>query len=200
MKTDQSPLGVFRYPNLTKPRDFKGDKNFSFDCSLVLEGQDAADFASKVDAWMVESQKELKKPKGNAPYQPLLTKDGEEVPGKLVFKFRVPHKWPNGDTRKPKLFDSHGKPVQGEISIGGGSIGRLKFLIYNRVFSGTAGITLQPIAVQITKFVEGGDLEEVSFDEVEGGDFSAESVRAAADAGFDDAGGDASAPADGSGF
>jgi hypothetical protein len=148
-ETFLSPVGVFQYPHLHKPRDYKGDQKFKYDVSLVLEGAVAAEFAKTIDAMMDGARKELKKPKGKPPYKPLTTKDGEEIPGKLVFKFQCPAAWPDGQSRRPRVFDANGEPVKGVVPIGGGSTGRIAYTVYVREHQGTAGVTLQPQSVQL---------------------------------------------------
>jgi hypothetical protein len=165
-----TPTGRLKYPNLVKERDFKGDGKFAFDTKMILEGEAAASFMATCDAHMVAAQKELKKPKGRPPYAPVLDKDGNEVPGQIEVKFRVPARWKSGESRRPKQYKGDGTPVEGGVAnIGGGTRARIFASVYYREHAGTAGISLQPLAIQIVELVEyQGGAPDPEFDAVEG--------------------------------
>ena len=81
---------------------------------------------------------------------------GEET-GNVVFKIRVKNKLRKKDgklwDRRPKLFDAALKPI--DVNPWGGSVYISDTEIYCWDAGGKKGVSLQPMAVQILKLVEG---------------------------------------------
>lgn len=171
-----TPIGTLRYPHLEKARDFKGDGNFKYDCQLELEGAEAATMIQQVDELLAESGKTHKAARLHpAPYAQVQDQEGNAIPGKYRFRFKVNAKTEtkSGDIwdRRPKLFDALGKPIEPGIGIGNGTKARISFTPYAWKNPSGAGLTLQPTAVQIVELVEfkHGTAEQFGFGQVEGG-------------------------------
>lgn len=195
-----SPTGRLSFPNLTTPRQFKGKGVFSYDTGLVLEGDalkfkvvtpEGYPFRGKQDekpgltlleaiqAWLDLSVERSKLEPRPLPVVPLTEKDDQgnkiEVPGVHVVRFKVDaetetrkgQKW----DRKPKLFTADGQPITGPITIGGGTLARVKFTVWLSKGGDKAGVKLQPTAVQIIRLVEsaGSSFEAYDGPEVEDG-------------------------------
>jgi hypothetical protein len=180
-KTFVSPIGKLIFPTLLKPRDYKGDGNFRYSTKLQLEGADAAALAEQIDQFMDEVKEKFKvKRTDDPPYTEALDANGEPIPGVLVFRFAVKAE---GRTKqgevfslRPSVVDANGDPVPANLNLGTGSLARIAFRPFLRQ-KPKPGVSLQPTAVQIVKYVEYSG-QGFTFDKVEGG-FSAASMAGA---------------------
>jgi hypothetical protein len=178
-ETFVTPQGRLSYPFLTRARDYNRDGNFAYDTGLIVEGEDAAELVAMIDEFMKQAKKESKKPNGNPPYAPVVDAEGDPVPGKFLFKFRVRATWPDGASRQPKFVDADGNNVpKVNLRLGSGTLARIRFLpnLYGAK-NKSSGVTLQPVAVQIIELVEYEGTAE-GFEPVKHkGGFKAESVK-----------------------
>jgi hypothetical protein len=164
-----SPKGIARFPWLNKP-DTKFSEVGDYKVDLVLSAKDAAPLIQRVEAIRdAFAKKEGAKKKANLPWVDEVDDNGNKT-GNVIVKFKV--KAMTGDwDRKPKLFDAKGSRIV-EAAVGGGSVLKVSFDAYTwNVASLGAGITLQPVAVQVLELVEfegGGDASEFGFGEEEG--------------------------------
>jgi hypothetical protein len=159
-----TPIGTLQWPYLQTPRGFKGDKaNLYYDTQLILEGAAAAEFAAQVDEFMSEAEGKFPGcPKDNPPIAPVLDEDRKVVKGKTAFKFRVPSESKTKKDevwdRKPIIVDSLGEIsdslMGAEVRIGPGTKARISFIPYLRKNRGAAGVTMQPIGVQVLELIE----------------------------------------------
>jgi hypothetical protein len=177
-----SPPGILHFPYLQKPRGYKGDEDkLAYDTQLILEGAAAAEFAAFVDSKMREAE-ELHPgcPVDRPPITPVLDGEKNVVQGKTAFKFRVSAFSKNRKTgeiwnRKPAIVDANGELCQplmdNETRIGPGTKAKIAFTAYLRKNRGAAGVTLQPVGVQVIELVElgGRRVEDLGFGKVEGG-------------------------------
>jgi len=147
--------------------------------TVVLDGEAAEEFKTQADAYWEEN-----KPKGatkakTCGYYPHKVKNvdaskeaGEPVydeTGKIALQFKTNTKFPNGNAKTVKVFNSKGAEVSlmGK-KIGNGSRGRVggAMGIYN-VNKASQGVTLYLNSVQLTKFVEytGNSFDDISEDD-----------------------------------
>ncbi|MHC4698984.1 MAG: hypothetical protein ACYTFQ_00255 [Planctomycetota bacterium] len=172
----RTPVGILHFPYLQVPRGFKGDTDkLYYDTQLILEGAAAAEFAAQVDGLMQEAQEKFPgSPADKAPIAPVLDKEKNVVQGKTAFKFRVPSMSKNRKTgdewnRKPALVDANGELVEdlmeNKVRIGPGTKAKIAFVAYIRQNRGAAGVTLQPVGVQVLDLVPlgGRSLEQMGF-------------------------------------
>lgn len=189
-KRDQftTPRGVAKFPYLTEP-DTKYNADGVYRVALVLEGEDAAKLKKMVDearkaAYLEHTQEQqAKAPKGkklklvaaDPPYKAVTDDEGNEVSGKLEFRFK------QNATAKSKakgktytftipIFDAKGKPLKG-VSVYGGTEMKVAFE-FNPFYTAKvgSGIGLRLKAVQILKLVSGsgGSAENYGFAEEDG--------------------------------
>jgi hypothetical protein len=179
-----SPVGTLAWPYFLTPTAFEGGEEH-YKCDLVLDEQEAAEFAALVDGLHEEccnTNAATTKKKAAPPYKPALDKDKNEIPGKVAFRFKVKAVI---DTKKgpwdrqPKVFDAQGTPLTG-IDVGGGTKARIAFTVYSWATAGLGcGVTLQPVAVQVIDLVEkrhGKSAEGYGFGNVEGGFVAADAA------------------------
>lgn len=159
-----SPKGTAAYAWIIKP-DTKFNPDGVFKTSLVVDGEVAKPFIEAIREAYVEELGTKKLAKANLSYD-------ENEDGTVSFKFKSQH--------KPKLFDSKGKPITGEVKVGNGSVIKVSggFGPYDK--GANSGCTLYLNAVQIINLVEwtgsGG-----GFGEEEGGYVASDSFDAPAD-------------------
>lgn len=189
-----SPKGIAKYPWLTKP-DTKFKEEGEYKVDLVVSKKDAEPLIKSITAARDKfAASEKAKKKAPLPWADDVDDNGKKT-GKVVFKFRVKAKTGDWD-RKPKLFDTKGGRVS-DVSVGGGTTMKVSFDLYTwNVASLGAGVTLQPVAVQLIDLVEyqggaGGNAEDFGFGEEEGsfesdGDDDLESVETDAESEDDD--------------
>jgi hypothetical protein len=194
-ETIASPVGTLVYAFLNQARDYNDNGEFAYSTSLLARGQDAADFMKLIDGLMTASQaqfdaKKLEEP----PYEPYVDRDNKAHEGVTRFKFKVKTGIETSRgiwNRKPYFLDAALKPCAVEPMIGEGTEARVAFQVYNWQSKGKAGITLQPIFLQIVKLVEyqphqiSG--EEVGFTPIDGGYTAPEAPESSDDGEFDEA-------------
>lgn len=160
-----SPKGIARFPWLNKP-DTKFSEIGDYKVDLVIPKADAEPLIKKVTSIRDQFAKaEGAKKKANLPFQKELDDQGKET-GNYIVKFKVKARVGDWD-RKPKLYDTNGQRIP-TANIGSGSTLKVGFDVYTwNVASLGAGVTLQPIGVQIVDLVEFDD-EGFKFDKEEG--------------------------------
>jgi hypothetical protein len=172
----RTPAGVLNYPFLQEPRGFKGDTDkMYYDTQLILEGAAAAEFAAIVDGFMKAAEKQFPgSPKDRPPIGPVSDRDRNVIQGKTAFKFRVPATSKNKKTgdvwdRKPMIVNAQGELdralMDGSTKIGPGTKAKIAFTAYLRLNRGAAGVTLQPVGVQVLDLVTYGGrrVEDLGF-------------------------------------
>jgi hypothetical protein len=175
--TFTSPIGTLVYPFLIKARDYKGDEKFAYSTKLVLTGEEAAAFEKFVDEQLeIAKADHGTKKVANCPYDEHKDDDDNVIEGATAFKFKVAARTEtkNGTwDRRPAIFDSAGTPIVPLPRIGSGTQARVSFQVYRWKNPSGAGVTLQPVAVQVIRLVEfGGNsrtADEYGFGAVEGG-------------------------------
>lgn len=164
-----SPKGIARFPWLNKP-DTKFSDVGDYKVDLVMDKKDAEPLVKRITSIRDEfAKKEGAKKKANLPFAFEEDDNGNKT-GRVIVKFKV--KAMTGDwDRKPKLFDAKGNRIT-DANVGGGSVLKVSFDAYTwNVASLGAGITLQPVAVQVLELVEfegGGSASEFGFGAEEG--------------------------------
>lgn len=134
-----SPKGVAGYPKLVRPdTKFKAEGEYS--TTLTMDKKTAQPFIETIKQAFVEEFGAKAEPKANYPFK--------EEDGKVSFKFK--------SKNKPKLYDSHGKPIKDaeELNIGSGSTLKVAGAISCRQVSGKYYATLYMNQVQVIDLVE----------------------------------------------
>ncbi len=188
--THTTPVGVAKYPYLTKPDvhpTYSPDGVYTV--KLVLTGDKAQSLMTKVDAGIEASyedattneKSEAKRKKikrADAPYTEVEDSDGNET-GEIQFNFKLKAVGKSGGKtwkQSPKLFDAKGTPVPKGVEIWGGSEIKVAFEMYEYFMASSkeAGVSLRIKAVQVIKLVSGGSgkAEDFGFAEEEGDDLS----------------------------
>ena len=195
-----SPKGELAWVTI----DGEGKENMSgkmqYVATVILDPKNVEEhqaFLDKIDEYWEEKKPEgRKKPKstGYSLYDPLLDDDGEkqykeddegnkklimDPDGRVGVQFKTGVKFPDGKTKKVKIFNSKNVEVGlGDQKIGNGSVGRISGAmgIYVNKEPGSgkvtgAGVTLYLDAIQLVKFeaYEGGDAGFEADDEDEDG-------------------------------
>lgn len=134
-----SPKGTAAYAWLTKA-DTKFNPDGVFKTSLVVKKADAEPFIEAIRNAYVEELGSKKLAKAN------LSHEVNEEDGTVTFKFK--------SQKKPKLFDSKGRPVTKDISVGNGSVIKISgaFGPYDK--GANTGCALYLNQVQIIDLVE----------------------------------------------
>lgn len=148
-----SPKGTAAYAWLTKA-DTKFNPEGVFKTSLVVKaGKETDAFIEAIKNAYVEELGTKKLAKAN------LSHEVNEEEGTVTFKFK--------SQKKPKLFDSKGKPVTKDISVGNGSVIKVSgaFGPYDK--GANTGVALYLNQVQIIDLVEFAGSS--AFGEEEGG-------------------------------
>lgn len=167
-QTLTTPLGVARYPKLTKP-DTKFDADGVYTVDLILSEEGAKPLCKVLDEAAAEFKRtakadpKLSKKKNldrflenmRMPYDPEVNDEGGET-GNLIFKFKAKAqgKMKDGTTfqRRLILSDSMGVPFKKPPEIGGGSKMRVAYQLNPYFTDGLgAGISLRLVGAQIVK-------------------------------------------------
>lgn len=154
-----TPAGIAQYPYLTKP-DTKFNPDGEYKLKLEIPSDKAQDLVTFLDEQFALAQEKAKKDNpgkkikpGNEPYE--IDEDTGKVTVNFKLKAKVTPK--NGDPfeQKPAIFDSKGKPIQGDAKVGGGSKVKVAYevLPYFTAIAG-AGVSLRMKAVQVIELVE----------------------------------------------
>ena len=115
------------------------------------------------------------------PYNPVLDQETGEETGEIEFKFSskasgVSAKTGKPWTRKISLFDAKGKPIKDpDIKIGGGTIGKISFLIQPYAQTPQTGASVK-LALEAAQIIElhsysGASADSYGFSEEEGFDY-----------------------------
>lgn len=170
-----SPKGVASYPYLTKP-DTKFNPEGEYKVSLVVpadEAQKAIDFLTKQhEASVAKAKSENKGKRVKEGELPFIENEDGTVTFKFKLKAKVTPKVGEPFEQKPVLFDAKGKPLTGEVKVGGGSVIKVSYetVPYYTAIAG-AGVSLRLKAVQIIELKEFGgsaSAENYGFEEEEG--------------------------------
>jgi|HigsolmetaAR202D_1030399.scaffolds.fasta_scaffold04708_6 Protein of unknown function (DUF2815). len=198
-----SPKGVFSYPRLTEPdTKFKDEGEYSVFLILDKDSPEAKKLMAQIDAAAAESLKEAKANAKNAaeakkwetkylPYTDVEDEETGEPTGQIKVKFTMKASGVNKKTgkpwtRKPAIFDAKGKPITGDIKIGGGTIGKVSYEIipYAPTTQVGASVKLGLEAVQIIELREWGERSADSYGFGEEDGYSHDEANN--DHGFDD--------------
>lgn len=155
-----SPKGTAGYPKLTRPdTKFKAEGEYS--TALSMDKKTAQPLMEQIKEAFVEEFGAKAEPKANYPFK--------EEDGQVTFKFK--------SKNKPKIYDSHGKPIKAtdELNIGSGSTLKVAGAISCRQVSGKYYATLYMNQVQVINLVE---FSSSPFGQEEG-DFTAEDAAPA---------------------
>ena len=211
--------GTFKYPKLNEPdTKFKAEGEYSV--KLIGNSSDAtvqaliAKLRPMHEAAVARGKAMIKKGKSlsvNPLYNEVFDETTEEPTGEIEFTFKMGASgtYKNGPkagqtwTRKPGLFDAKGNAMSNAPSIWGGTVGKVSFEVgvdresgepgYFVPGTGTAGLSLRLLAVQVIDLVSGGQRTAAGygFGEEEGytasDDTTEESEGAAASSDSDDA-------------
>lgn len=186
-KKIQSPRGVASWPRLADPdTKFKAEGEYSI--KLRLRGAQAAELVSVIDAYhdeaaeffaddLKEAKAKEKNPKKRAeiperadpPYKELYENDAPTGEWEFNFKMKasgISKKTGKAWTRKPAVFDSKARPLQGEAlaKVGGGSV--VKVTGELRPFYTAAlgiGVSLALEAVQVIESKTFGDRSAANY-------------------------------------
>lgn len=203
LKTEISPKGIFVYPWLTKP-DTEYNAAGEYKLSLRVGAEEAAPLMKLIDDAVAANLKAVEKDKGKKVKRvdpPYIVEDD----GTVLFRFKMTASGKRKDSgedwsQKPVLKDHKLSDLSDDVSIWGGTVGRVAFSIFPYFVAGTgAGVKLRLKAVQVIKLVSGGS--DFGFDEEPGEDADEDvNTDAAADSeGFtEDA--DSNAETDGADF
>ena len=134
-----SPKGNASYPKLTRPdTKFKAEGEYS--TSLILNEKDGKAFLETLKEAAVE---ELGNKAAQGAQYPVKEEDGQ-----YVVKFK--------SKNKPKLYDSHGKPIKDseELNVGSGSVMKVAGAMAFPKVQGKQYVSLYMNQVQIIDLVE----------------------------------------------
>lgn len=172
-----SPKGRAIYPHLHAP-DTKFDSDGVYTIKLQVDPEDAQEMLTFLEGQMAES---LAKAKRDNPKKAKSIKAADvpyktEEDGSIVFSFKMKAVGTRKDgtkfQRRPRLFDAKGQPAPNGLRVGGGSLCRVSFEVYQfwTALIG-AGVSLRLEAVQVIELKEfgGPSAETFGFGEEEGG-------------------------------
>lgn len=174
-KTMMSPKGVAVYPRLDRP-DTKFDDNGIYKADIAVPLEEAEPLMEKLQE--IHKAHVGKAASKNANTMWYLEEDKEtgEQTGRVIFKLRAKNKLvTKGQNagqlwdRQPKAFDAKGNRIVEMPAVGGGSVLKVFFEVYEWSASNKFGVSLQPLKVQIIDLHEfsGGD-DSSPFEEEEG--------------------------------
>ena len=183
-----SPKGIAVYPRLNQP-DTKFDELGAYKADIAVPSEEAKPLIAKLQAIHKAHTGKAAPVAANPMFMNEVDKETGEDTGRVIFKLRVKNRMTKrGDVwdRQPKVFDAKGNMLSDIPNIGGGSVLKVFFEIYEwKTPDGKPGVSLQPIKVQLLELQEfsGGDTDN-PFDEEEG--FTAETLSEDGDDGGDD--------------
>jgi hypothetical protein len=133
-----TPKGNASYPKLTKP-DTKFKAEGEYTTGLILGEKEGKAFLETLKEAAVE---ELGNKAAQSAIYPVKEEDG-----KMVFKFK--------SKNKPKLYDSHGKPIKdAELNVGSGSVLKVAGAVAFPKVQGKQYVSLYLNQVQVIELVE----------------------------------------------
>lgn len=173
-----TPAGLAQFAYLIKPDEYKNQNKYKV--NLVLSEDEASKMVEGItklaEEVFTQTQAALKPAKRKAlrlglPFENETSKEGEET-GNILFKFK--------SANKPDLFDAQGKPIEGDLNVGNGSLIKVAYSFctdgYHMASMDLAGINLYFDAVQILELKGfSGSAKDYGFEEEEG--FSAEEAN-----------------------
>lgn len=168
-KTMMSPKGTAVYPRI-KTADTKFDELGIYKADIAVDAADAADLMNRLQ----EVHKAHTGKPANASDNPMWARetDSEGVEtGRIVFKFRVKNRVTKAGKfwdRQPVVFDAKGHRIMDIPNIGGGSVLKVNFEVYEWISGTKKGVSLQPQKVQLIDLVEFGGSDSNPFEEEEG--------------------------------
>jgi hypothetical protein len=142
------------YPRLDRP-DTKYDELGAYKADLAVPQEEAADNMKRLAAIFKEHTGKAPNKLDNTMWL-METDDEGEPTGNVMFKIRVKNKMTKkGELwdRKPKQFDASLRPCS--VNPWGGSVLAVSANIYCWKNKDKAGVSLQPVAVQIIELVSG---------------------------------------------
>lgn len=179
----KTPRGIAFYPSLNRTERYQGKDTGNYTLKLILSGDALETMTTEVNDFLEEAYGPKKAAKVKSPFKVTKPKEGEDQQTYIVFRAKAVV---NDRERKVAIFDSKGKPVEREISLGSGSVVKVNGSM--KAFDDEPGIAFYMDAVQVIKYVEykpaaGFDAEEDEdgfsgdeFDTADKGGFSAEDV------------------------
>ncbi|WP_067516858.1 hypothetical protein [Endozoicomonas ascidiicola] len=177
-----SDIGIAVYPYLLEPDEYKGKLDYKTKLKLDTDAQvknakgeslgSMAEFLDKAADASYEKFKEKFKGKLNSKGKPIKVERADpyyfDDTGAMICSFKLAaHVEPeNGKpfTQSPAIFDSKGKPFDGD-KLWGGSKLRISFEVipYHIMSSGDASVSLRMKAVQVLELNQGGNQQADSF-------------------------------------
>lgn len=168
-KTMMSPKGVAVYPRLKTP-DTKYNELGEYKVGLAIAEDEAKDLISKLQeihkAWTGKAAPKSKNPM----FKKETDEEGEET-GRYIFNFKVKNRMTKkGDLweRQPLVFDAKGKRIVDIPNIGGGSVLKVYFEIYEWQNTDGKGVSLQPMKIQLIDLKEYVGSDDSPFEEEDG--------------------------------
>ncbi len=173
----KTPKGIAVYPRLARP-DTKFHDLGIYKADLLVDMTEAKPLLVKLgDMFKAHTGKAVNK-FDNSMFTVEMDDDGEQT-GKVLFKLRVKNRiGRDGEVwdRKPQMFDAMTTPCPTAKPFGGSQM-IVNFEAFAWENGGKKGISLQPIAIQILKLVEGEQQSSSSFGfEANEGGFTAASM------------------------
>lgn len=150
-----TPTGVLTgFVAIEKPST-KFDDTGVYSCQVAFTGKDAVKMEGIIDGLMsgaaqIGLSKDVKR-SANPPY----TMENKTLTVKFKQKARISSKTGQVYEMNIKLYDAKGVLIEQEIGLGTGSLVKVAFSAYSwAVASLGAGITLQPVCIQVIKLVK----------------------------------------------
>jgi hypothetical protein len=157
-----TPFGVAVYPRLNRP-DTKFDDLGAYKADVRIPLADARGLMTQLSKYYTDHVGKKPNATDNTMWTQETDEEGDKT-GFVLFKLRVKNKMRrDGELwdRKPKLFDASGRPCP-SVNPWGGSVIAVNFEVYCWDTGSKAGVSLQPMAVQIKELVQGGDSDDAS--------------------------------------
>lgn len=144
-----TPVGRLVWPSLNTARQFQNKGDFSYDTKFDVEGEEGRELEQLILNYAQDFAKRSGK---RSPIDlsgiilEALDKDNQPIPDTVRFSFRSKVRETKRGVwdRKPAFYKADGQPYTPEPQIGSGTMAQIAFTIYEWVFGGRPGITLQP--------------------------------------------------------
>lgn len=168
-KTMMSPKGVAVYPRLKEP-DTKYAELGEYKVGLAVPEAEAKDLIAALQdihkSWTGKAAPKSKNPM----FKKEIDEEGEET-GRFIFNFKAKNRMTKkGDLwdRQPLVFDAKGKRIEDIPNIGGGSVLKVFFEIYEWQNNDGKGVSLQPTKIQLIELQEYSGSTDSPFEEEDG--------------------------------